>query len=178
MAYHSAAATDDLPDLNTGKEWSEMDLLDLANLAAFRSAIRASRATPTASRAVRRSTAAGLSAADLARAARSSWAFFASAVALRRSAKPVFLDLFISIVYAQEDRSGPRGRWFQIGARHAIFQGMDQTKIEKLARLSGRVVSKVAGALERRGYDIRGKMSAPISRVPRRAPPPKPKSNG
>jgi quercetin dioxygenase-like cupin family protein len=47
---------------------------------------------------------------------------------------------------------------------------MDETKIEKLARLSGRVASKVAGALERRGYDIRGKMSAPISRIPRRAP--------
>jgi hypothetical protein len=54
---------------------------------------------------------------------------------------------------------------------------MDETKIEKLARLSGRVASKVAGALERRGYDIRGKISASISRVPRRAPAPKPKSN-
>src|ERR1700730_11924415 len=43
----------------------------MANLVAFRSAIRASRATPTASRALRRSTAAGLSAADLARTARS-----------------------------------------------------------------------------------------------------------
>jgi hypothetical protein len=42
---------------------------------------------------------------------------------------------------------------------------MDETKFEKLARLSGRVASKVVGALERRGYDIRGKMSAPISRV-------------
>ena len=43
---------------------------------------------------------------------------------------------------------------------------MDETKIEKLARLSGRVASKIAGAVERRGYDIRGKMSAPIRRVP------------
>src|SRR5216684_1457532 len=76
----------------------------MANLVAFRTAIRASRATLTASRAVRRSTAAGLSAADLARAARSSWAFFASAAALRRSAKPVFLDLSISILYAQRER--------------------------------------------------------------------------
>jgi len=33
---------------------------------------------------------------------------------------------------------------------------MDETKIEKLARLSGRVAWKVVGALERRGYDIRG----------------------
>jgi hypothetical protein len=49
----------------------------------------------TASRAFRRSTAAGLSASDLARAARSSCAFFVSAAALRRSAKPVFLVLFI-----------------------------------------------------------------------------------
>jgi hypothetical protein len=36
---------------------------------------------------------------------------------------------------------------------------MDETKIEKVARLSGRAASKVIGALERRGYDIRGKMS-------------------
>jgi hypothetical protein len=43
---------------------------------------------------------------------------------------------------------------------------MDETKIEKLARLSGRVASIVVGTLERRGYDIRGKMSAPISRLP------------
>src|SRR6266478_9255174 len=116
----------------------------MANLAALRSAIRASRATLTASRAVRCSTAAGLSAADFARAARSSWAFFASAAALRRSAKPVFLDLSISVLYAHgEAAPGPRGRWFQIGARHAIFEGMDETKIDKLARLSGRVASKV-----------------------------------
>src|SRR5258705_10429978 len=89
----------------------------MASLVAFRSAIRASRATLTAFRAVRCSTAAGLSAADLARAARSSWAFFASAAALRRSAKPVFLDLSISILYAHgEAAPGPKGRWFQIGA--------------------------------------------------------------
>jgi len=108
----------------------------------------------------------------------SSWAFFASTAALRRSAKLVFLDLFISIfIRSRETALGPSGRWFQIGARHAIFQGMDETKIEKLARLSGRVASTLVGALERRGYDIRGKMSAPISgRVPRRAPP-KPKSD-
>jgi hypothetical protein len=30
-------------------------------------------------------------------------------------------------------------RWLQIGARYTIFQGMDETKIEKLARRSGRV---------------------------------------
>jgi len=34
----------------------------------------------------------------------SSWAFFASTAALRRSAKLVFLDLFISILYAQGKR--------------------------------------------------------------------------
>jgi hypothetical protein len=73
----------------------------MANLVALRSAIRASRATLTASRAARRSTAAGLSSADLALAARSSWAFFAYAAALKRSAKLVFLDLFISVFYAQ-----------------------------------------------------------------------------
>jgi hypothetical protein len=53
---------------------------------AVRSAIPAARAALTASRAVRRSTAAGLSAADLARAARSSSALFASAAALKRVA--------------------------------------------------------------------------------------------
>jgi uncharacterized protein (DUF1330 family) len=44
---------------------------------------------------------------------------------------------------------------------------MDETKLEKLARLS---TSKALDALARRGFDIRGKLSAPISRVPRRAP--------
>ena len=33
------------------------------------------------------------------------------------------------------------------------FAALPQTKIEKLARLSGRVASKVAGALERQGYN-------------------------
>jgi hypothetical protein len=55
--------------------------------------------------------------------------------------------------------------------------GMKETKLEKLARLSGKATSKALGVLERRGYDVRGKLSAPISRVPRRAPPPKPKSD-
>jgi len=52
---------------------------------------------------------------------------------------------------------------------------MDETKLEKLARLSGKATSKALDALGRAGFDFRGKMSAPISRVPRRAPPPKPK---
>jgi hypothetical protein len=47
---------------------------------------------------------------------------------------------------------------------------MDKTKLEKLARVSGRLASKALIALERRGYGIRGKMSVPISRVPRRDP--------
>src|SRR5437763_10522374 len=75
----------------------------MANFADVRSAIRASRATLTASRAARRSIAAGLSASDLARAARSSWAFFAFAAVLRRSAKLVFLGPFISILFAQAE---------------------------------------------------------------------------
>jgi hypothetical protein len=53
---------------------------------------------------------------------------------------------------------------------------MDETRIEKFARLAGKAASKALGVLERRGYDIRGKMSAPISRIPRRDPP-KPKSD-
>jgi len=75
---------------------------------AFRSAIRASRATPTASRAIRRSTAAGLSAADLARAACSNCILFASAAVFRRSAKPVFLDLFISTFTLKGSAPSPR----------------------------------------------------------------------
>ena len=52
---------------------------------------------------------------------------------------------------------------------------METTKLEKLARLSGKATSKALDALGKRGFDIRGKLSAPISRVPRRAPAPKPK---
>ena len=54
---------------------------------------------------------------------------------------------------------------------------MEMTKPEKLARLSGKATSKALDALGKRGFDIRGKLSAPISRVPRRAPPLKPKSS-
>jgi hypothetical protein len=52
---------------------------------------------------------------------------------------------------------------------------MEETKLEKLARLSGKATSKALDALGRRGFDLRGKISAPIGRVPRRAPRPKPK---
>ena len=52
---------------------------------------------------------------------------------------------------------------------------METTKLEKLARLSGKATSKALDALGKRGFDIRGKLSAPIGRVPRRAPPPKTK---
>jgi len=56
---------------------------------------------------------------------------------------------------------------------------MEETKLEKLARVSGKATSKGLDALARHGFDLRGKLSAPISRVPRRAPPPqKPKSDG
>jgi predicted transcriptional regulator len=48
---------------------------------------------------------------------------------------------------------------------------MDETQIEKLACLSGRLASKVVSVLERRGYDIRGKMSALILSVPFRLSP-------
>src|SRR6266436_6458586 len=47
---------------------------------------------------------------------------------------------------------------------------MEETKLEKLARLSGKATSKALDALGKRGVDIRGKLSAPISRVPRRNP--------
>jgi len=48
---------------------------------------------------------------------------------------------------------------------------MEETKLEKIARLSGKFASKALGALERRGYNVRGKLSAPLNRIPRREPP-------
>ena len=54
---------------------------------------------------------------------------------------------------------------------------MEDTKLEKLARLSGKATSKALDVLGKHGFDIRGKLSAPIRRVPRRAPSEKPKSS-
>ena len=52
---------------------------------------------------------------------------------------------------------------------------MDTTKLERFARLSGKLASKALDKLEQRGVDIRGKLNAPVNRVPRRDPPkPKP----
>jgi hypothetical protein len=51
---------------------------------------------------------------------------------------------------------------------------MGETKLEKLARVSGKATSKGLDALARHGVDLRGRLSAPIDRVPRRASPPKP----
>jgi hypothetical protein len=48
---------------------------------------------------------------------------------------------------------------------------MEQTKLQKLAQLSGKATSKALDALGKHGFDLRGKLSAPISRVPRRDPP-------
>jgi anti-sigma factor ChrR (cupin superfamily) len=48
---------------------------------------------------------------------------------------------------------------------------MDENKLERLARLSGRLTTKAFGAIERRGYNLREKLTAPISRVPHRDPP-------
>jgi hypothetical protein len=48
---------------------------------------------------------------------------------------------------------------------------MEETKLEKLARLSGKATSKTLNVLGRHGIDLRGKLSEPISRVPRGAPP-------
>jgi hypothetical protein len=52
----------------------------------------------------------------------------------------------------------------------------EETKLERLARMSGKATSKGLDALARRGFDLRGKLSAPINRVPRRTPE-KPKSD-
>ena len=53
----------------------------------------------------------------------------------------------------------------------------EENRFEKIARLSGKTTSKGFDALARHGFDLRKKLATPISRVPRRAPPPeKPKS--
>ena len=44
----------------------------------------------------------------------------------------------------------------------------EETKLEKLARASGKATAKGLDALARRGFDVRAKLSAPISRIPRR----------
>jgi hypothetical protein len=58
------------------------------------------------------------------------------------------LDLIIS-TYTLMVKTAPGSvRLGQIGGRRAIFQGMDETKVDKLARLSGRHSPKVISALE------------------------------
>jgi predicted transcriptional regulator len=52
---------------------------------------------------------------------------------------------------------------------------MEETRLEKFARLSGRGLSKALDALERKGVDVRKAVATPINRVPRREPP-KPKA--
>jgi hypothetical protein len=54
---------------------------------------------------------------------------------------------------------------------------MDETKVEKLARVSGKATAKGLDALARHGFDLRGKLSAPINRVPRRPAPEKSKTD-
>src|SRR5271170_7647604 len=73
--------------------------------------------------------AAGLSASDLAWAARSNWAFFASAAALRRSGKTGILGpVHLSILHSKKTAPGPRDRRFR--ARHAIFQGWTRPRLK------------------------------------------------
>ena len=45
---------------------------------------------------------------------------------------------------------------------------MAKSKLETLARLSGKAAAKALNALEQRGVDIRGKLSQPIGRIPGR----------
>src|ERR1700760_959449 len=106
----------------------------MANWVAFRSAIRASRATLTASRALRRSTAAGLSAADLAWAARSNWAFFASAAVFRRSAKTgVLVPFHLNLNPLKDSRYRARAEDFRSALAPADSRAWIETKLEKLA---------------------------------------------
>lgn len=61
---------------------------------------------------------------------------------------------------------------------HSEVRMAEETKLEKIARVSGKATSKGLDALARHGFDLRGKLSAPINQVPRRTPPPeKPKSD-
>jgi hypothetical protein len=54
----------------------------------------------------------------------------------------------------------------------------EENRFEKIARLSGKATTKGLDALARHGFDLRKKLSTPISRVPRRTPPSeKPKSD-
>jgi hypothetical protein len=46
----------------------------------------------------------------------------------------------------------------------------EETKLEKLARVTGKATSKGLDTLARHGFDLRKKLSTPISRVPRRLP--------
>jgi hypothetical protein len=48
---------------------------------------------------------------------------------------------------------------------------MDESNLEKLARVSGRGFSKALDALTRNGLDLRKMLDKPISRVPRRDTP-------
>jgi hypothetical protein len=45
---------------------------------------------------------------------------------------------------------------------------MEERKLEQLARVSGKVNVEALAALVKRGFDIRGRLSVPIGRVPRR----------
>jgi hypothetical protein len=52
----------------------------------------------------------------------------------------------------------------------------EENRFEKIARLSGKATTKGLDALARHGFDLRKKLSTPISRVRRAPPPEKPKS--
>jgi hypothetical protein len=98
--------------------------------------------------------------------------YHASAAALRRSAKPMFLDLSISILYARGERlPAQRVDGFRSALATPYSSTWTRPRLKSSRACRGGLLLKVVGALERRGYDIRGKMTAPISRVPRRAPP-------
>jgi len=60
----------------------------------------------------------------------------------------------------------------------ALIGKVGMAKLEKVARMSGKATSNGLDALARHGFDLRAKLSVPISRVPGRAPPSeKPKSD-
>lgn len=48
----------------------------------------------------------------------------------------------------------------------------EETKLEELARVSGKATSKGLDTLAKHGFYLRKKLSTPVNRVPRRAPSP------
>src|SRR5438477_7357015 len=99
-------------------------------------------------------------------AARSNWAFLASAAVLRRSTKLVFLDWFISTFWLHVKRLLAQGTMVQIGAGNAIFQGKGETKIERPRACRGGPFEVHRCALSDEPMSFVGHAGAPVVSMP------------